>query len=279
MRIAGSPQACLKGQEMVKQVLAGMSVLAGSPGSAIITGTSAAGPSTRSDESISFDIPADLVARILVDGWVTSITAKTGVRVVVNRHSSGAQLQFIGTPEKVIEAESIAEEAVRRAGAMAAAGEPLPAGPQVVLPPPPPDALPSVPSWMATESINTMPVTHVPSWMSGGASSSAPARPSMASSSHGTFSMPARPSLTSLAMGIPSEMPVRPSVAAQQTALAATAATGTAPSWQLPIFQPMMLAPPLAPLSLPPPRPPPPPATPPAPPSTPPPNAAAPKGA
>lgn len=107
------------------------------PGALPPGGVVARGPALD-EETIGFDIPADVVDRVLVSNWTRGVEMKTGARVVVSRTSGGgAHLDFHGQPEQVVEAESLAEDAVRRASALAAAGEPI-------QPPPPPGPPPNV---------------------------------------------------------------------------------------------------------------------------------------
>ncbi|CAE8734084.1 unnamed protein product, partial [Polarella glacialis] len=77
-------------------------------------------------ESITFDVPLHLADRVLGNGsWARSVQERTGARVVVRRDATRCQLELCGQPEQVVEAETMAEEAVRNAGSSASSAQPL----------------------------------------------------------------------------------------------------------------------------------------------------------
>jgi len=128
--------------------------LATSAGQAPMPGGCAPQSSAGQDEeSITFDVPLHLVDKVLGDGsWQKSVEQKTGARVIVRRDSTRCQLELIGQPEQVVDAESLAEETVR----VLAAGTPAPPPPavpqapavpsQAFRPPPVPPAAPTAPT-------------------------------------------------------------------------------------------------------------------------------------
>eukprot|EP00929_Paragymnodinium_shiwhaense_P095239 TRINITY_DN56247_c0_g1_i1.p1 TRINITY_DN56247_c0_g1~~TRINITY_DN56247_c0_g1_i1.p1 ORF type:complete len:918 (-),score=275.89 TRINITY_DN56247_c0_g1_i1:64-2817(-) len=133
VRIVGSPEAVSLAQQMVLAVVAQIPPKGGRSQAA-----SSASGARAGDECITFDVPADLVERVLANNWIASVQRKTGVRVNVKRTELGCELELLGQPEQVIEAEGMAEAAVRSASALAAAGEPLPVEVTLRAPPPPP---------------------------------------------------------------------------------------------------------------------------------------------
>jgi len=73
--------------------------------------------------TIKVDVPAHIAQRLLGDGgtWMRALEKKTGARIVVRQDHGRCQMEMSGQPEQVIEAEQLAEEAVRNLNASASA--------------------------------------------------------------------------------------------------------------------------------------------------------------
>merc|ERR1719291_1057149 len=74
-------------------------------------------PAAMDEEVIKCDVPAAVVSKLLGDGnWVKTVSQRTGARIHVQHRADGsACLEMIGQPEQVIDAESMAEDAVKAA--------------------------------------------------------------------------------------------------------------------------------------------------------------------
>jgi len=151
VRMTGSAEAVAAAEVMIREVmhasssvpkllaLQGLSGAAGAglgsqlpgPGFPVIGGSIAPllalPPPKRGElldeETIKFDIPLAIADRVLSGGtWPRVVEQKTGARIVVLRDASSCRLEMSGQPEQVIEAEQMAEDAVKCINTLVAAG-------------------------------------------------------------------------------------------------------------------------------------------------------------
>lgn len=133
VRMTGSPDAVMKARALVQEVISGAGPIWQTPawgfGQPHSSSSSAfAVPAAEDEETIRFDVPLHLADRVLGNGsWVRHIEQKTGARTLVRREPGRCcSLTFSGQPEQVVEAEAMAEDAVRVVTAILAGSAPGP---------------------------------------------------------------------------------------------------------------------------------------------------------
>lgn len=155
VRMTGTAEAVAKAQTMVQEVINGTGSapsLGGPPqlgapfgggdvrASVARAAAAAAQFSSRpllgradEEETITFDIPLHVADRVLGNGsWMQLVEQKTGARIATRTDGSSCCLVLSGQPEQVVEAEQMAEDAVRYAACTSAGGTaPLPPPPGV----------------------------------------------------------------------------------------------------------------------------------------------------
>jgi len=155
VRIAGSSDAVAVAQAMVLEVVQSVAVvshpraqdlqnsiaraaaMAQALRAGLYPGGAGSAALSQDEESIKFEIPFALADKVLGNGaWVQAVRMKTGARIIVNRHPDKCFLEMSGQPEQVIEAEQLADDAVKNMKILVANARDVP------LPPPPASLLP-----------------------------------------------------------------------------------------------------------------------------------------
>jgi len=120
VRMTGSHEAVTRAEAMVRQVVQAIGAQPRSGGGAPQTPLALAAAARPAgvafdEETINFEIPAVVAGKLLGDGaWIRALEQRTGARAVVRHHSGGGcHLELSGQPEQVVEAEQLAEDAVR----------------------------------------------------------------------------------------------------------------------------------------------------------------------
>lgn len=129
VRMTGSHENVAKAEVMVRAVL-----------QAIGRGRPLLGRATTDEETINFDVPTAVAAHLLGDGaWLRAMEMRTGAKAFLRQQADGSyMLELSGLPEQVVEAEQLAEEAVRSISAAATVPAIAPGARKLVRPPAPP---------------------------------------------------------------------------------------------------------------------------------------------